>query len=54
MADFDRIYITGVPVEVKKELVNIAKKKGITISSFLKSKLRDIIEAETKRVFPKG
>lgn len=54
MGNFDRIYITGVPVEIKKELKAIAAKKGITISAFLKSKLRDIIECETKRVFPKG
>lgn len=51
---FDRVVITGVPMKNKRELERLAGKKGTTVSAWLKPKLIDIIEAETKRVFPRG
>jgi len=39
---YNEIRITNIPPEVLKDLRNIAKNSGITLSAFLKPKLRKI------------
>jgi hypothetical protein len=38
------IKLTGVSSQLKDDLVTISKNSGLTLSAFLKAKLRDIVE----------
>jgi len=46
----ERMEITSVPVKLKGELVNIAKYKGINLSSFVKSSLRDVANSYPEHI----
>jgi hypothetical protein len=48
MAKSDELRIRGVE-KIKNELQTIAKNKGISLASYLKPKLRDIIDSEADK-----